>query len=57
MILTYLKHRKSHSYQNMGPERDFYEGRQRTKKTPTEINGRLIKLNTKMIKFVSGVRK
>jgi hypothetical protein len=33
MILTYLKHRKSHRHQKMGPERDFYEGRQRTKQT------------------------
>jgi hypothetical protein len=32
-ILTYSGHMKSHSYQKMGPERYFYEGRQRTKQT------------------------
>jgi hypothetical protein len=30
MIKTYLKRRKSHSHQKIGPERDFYEWRQRT---------------------------
>ena len=33
MILTYLKYRKSHSHQKKSPERDFYEGKQRTKQT------------------------
>ena len=33
IILTYLKHKKGHSHQKMGLERDFYEGRQRTKQT------------------------
>jgi hypothetical protein len=33
MFLTYLRHWNSYSHQNMGPERDFKEGRQRTKQT------------------------
>jgi ABC-type sulfate/molybdate transport systems ATPase subunit len=33
MILTYLSHRKSHNHQKMGPNRDIYERRQRTKET------------------------
>jgi hypothetical protein len=30
-ISTLIKHKQSHSRQKMGSERDFYEGRQRTK--------------------------
>ena len=49
----------SHSHQKMGPERDFYEGGQRTKETErqprTEVD--LIKLNTQMIEIVSGARE
>ena len=33
MILTQIKHIQSHSHQTMGPERDFYKGRQRIKQT------------------------
>ena len=33
MIITQLNHKISHSHQKMGPEKDFYEGRQRTKQT------------------------
>jgi hypothetical protein len=29
MIITYFGHRKGHSHQKMGPEKDFYVGRQR----------------------------
>jgi hypothetical protein len=32
-IRTNLRHRNSYSHQKLGPERDFYEGRQRTKQT------------------------
>ena len=32
IILTHLKHRGSYSHQKVGPERDFYEGRQRANK-------------------------
>jgi hypothetical protein len=58
-ILTYLKHRKIHSHQKMGRERDFYEGRQRTEETERQpsIVVDLIKLITKMIELVSGTRK
>jgi hypothetical protein len=42
-ILASLKHRKSRSYQKMGPERDFHEGRKAThrrNRTPTENSAR-----------------
>jgi hypothetical protein len=29
-ILNYLRQKKSHGHLKMGPEKDFYEGRQRT---------------------------
>ena len=47
-LLIYSKRRKSHSHQRMGPERDFYEGRQSTKQTKRQpkIVVNLIKLNT-----------
>jgi hypothetical protein len=55
-ILTCLKHRNSYSHQKMSPERDFYEGRQRTKQTERQprIVVDLMKLNTYMIELVSG---
>jgi hypothetical protein len=31
IILTLIKHKQSHSHQKICPERDFYEGRKRTK--------------------------
>jgi|AntAceMinimDraft_5_1070358.scaffolds.fasta_scaffold60407_1 hypothetical protein len=48
MILTHLKHWKSHSLQKMGPERELYEVRQRTEETERQprIVVNLIKLNT-----------
>jgi hypothetical protein len=48
MILTSIKLKHSHSDQAMGPERDFYEGRQRTKQTERQprILVDSIKLNT-----------
>jgi hypothetical protein len=33
MISTLKRHKQSHSHQSMGPERDIYEGGQRTKQT------------------------
>jgi hypothetical protein len=33
MILNWKKHKQSHNHQKMGPEREFYDGRQRTKQT------------------------
>jgi hypothetical protein len=41
MLVTYLTYMKSYSYKKMGPERDFYEGRQRTNQTerqPRKVN-------------------
>jgi hypothetical protein len=57
IILTHLKHISSYSHQKMGPERDFYEGRQRAKQTERQprIVVYFIKLSTWMIKLVSGV--
>jgi hypothetical protein len=48
MTSTSIKHKQSHSHQKMGPERDIYEGRQRTKQTERQpkIVVDLIKLNT-----------
>jgi hypothetical protein len=48
MILTLIKNKQSHSHRKMGPERDFYEGTQRTKQTERQprIVVDLIKLNT-----------
>jgi hypothetical protein len=48
MILTSLKHRKRHSDKKMGPERGFYEGRQRTKQTERQSRKEVdwIKFNT-----------
>jgi hypothetical protein len=48
MFLTYSQHRKSHSHQKMGPERDFYEGRQRTEETERQprVVVDLVKLNS-----------
>jgi hypothetical protein len=59
MIFTYLIRRKSHSNQKMGPERDFYKGRQRTEETERQpiIVTDQIKLNTKMTELVSGARE
>jgi hypothetical protein len=48
-ILTYLTHKKSHSQQKMGPERDIYEGRRRsehTERQPRIVEDMMIKLNT-----------
>ena len=58
-IRTNLRHRNSYSHQKLGPERDFYEGRQRTKETERQprIVVDLIKLNTQMIEIVSGARE
>jgi|AntAceMinimDraft_5_1070358.scaffolds.fasta_scaffold167214_1 hypothetical protein len=45
-IMASLKRSQSHSHQNMGQERDFYEGRQRTEETERQprIVSDLIKL-------------
>ena len=43
----------------MGPERDFYEGRQRTEETERQprIVVDLMELNTHMFEIVSGARE
>jgi hypothetical protein len=59
MILACSKHRKGHSHQKMGPERDLTEGRQRTEETDRQsrIVEDMIKLNIYMIELVSGSRE
>jgi hypothetical protein len=50
IFFTYLKHMKSHSHLKMGPERDFCEGRQRTKQT--ERQPRIVVVYIKLNNYV-----
>jgi hypothetical protein len=47
-ILTLIKHKQSHSHQKVGPEKNIWEGRQRTKQTERQPRTVVdfLKLNT-----------